>query len=195
MQLLTTQDPMQAAHWLTQAKLLSYPTESVWGVGVDPMDPAAFEHLLKAKGRDADKGVILIASTPEQLDPLLNWSEAQREQALSLWSEANSCTDLKTAQALTLVVPASRRAPAWLKGAHQALAVRLTAHPLCQALCDAFGGPVVSTSANRSGEPAALSLAAAQVCFGERSCYLEGDTLGYAKPSRLIDLVTGAQLR
>lgn len=135
----------QAAARLRAGALLAYPTEAVWGLGCDPFDAAAVQRLLALKQRPADKGLILIAADLAQLDPLLDWpalDAGQRQQVLSDWPGPH-----------TWIIPAREAAPAWITGSHAGLAVRITAHPVAAALCRAFGGPLVSTSANLAGLP------------------------------------------
>ena len=83
-------------------------------------------------------------------------------------------------------MPASPAAPRWITGAHDGIAVRVTAHPGVIALCAAFGGAIVSTSANRAGMPAAASAFAAldpAVVAGVDGV-LEGETGGLERPAR-----------
>lgn len=83
-----------------------------------------------------------------------------------------------------------------LRGAHHTLAVRVTAHPLASVLCRAFGGAVVSTSANRSNAPAARTAQQVRAELGANLGYiLEGAVGALANPTEIRDGATGALLR
>ena len=86
--------------------------------------------------------------------------------------------------------------PDFIRGDHVTVALRVSAHPVVQSLCQMLGGPMVSTSANRSGEPAAISESAVAEQFaGEVDFIVPGALGGQAGPSEIIDLVTGQVLR
>jgi L-threonylcarbamoyladenylate synthase len=95
----------------------------------------------------------------------------------------------------TWLLPAAAGVPRWLRGDHVTLAVRVTAHPLAAALCRAFGGPLVSTSANRSGRPAALSPLQVRLRCPGVDLVLHGALGGRAGPSRIRDGATGRLIR
>lgn len=175
----------RAARLLREGGVIAYPTEAVYGLGCDPLNRAAVFRLLAIKRRPAAKGLILIASRFEQLQPFVQApDEALREQLAQTWPGP-----------VTWLLPANPAAPAWLRGRHRSLAVRVTAHPLAAALCTAFGGPVVSTSANTSGRPPArTALQARRRCPG-LDWVLHGRTGGLGRPTEIRDALTGATVR
>jgi L-threonylcarbamoyladenylate synthase len=171
-----------AVRVLRRGGLLVYPTEGVYGIGCDARDEAAVQRLLALKQRDAAMGLISIIADLDQVADWLDPAHADRwKLALAGWPAPE-----------TWLFPCLDSAPHWLTGAHRGrLALRMPAHDWCLALCRAFGGPVVSTSANRSGQPAvrhfteldpvlvdAVELAVDLPC-GDRD-----------KPSRIRDLMT-----
>ncbi len=85
--------------------------------------------------------------------------------------------------------------PAWITGSYPNLAVRISRHPLVQALCLAFGGPIVSTSANPAGLPPAKTAAEVRRYFGNQIPFCAGETGNAARPSTIRDLLTGEVLR
>lgn len=178
----------QATAALQRGGVIAYPTEAVWGLGCDPRDEAAVLRLLALKQREVDKGLILVAASEAQLAPyidMLQLGEAQRAAVRASWPGPH-----------TWIVPASRSAPRWITGAHAGIAVRVSAHPVVVALCDAFGGALVSTSANRAGDPAPSELASLdpRIVAGVDAA-VAGETGGLVRPTGIRDAATGAVLR
>lgn len=177
-----------AAALLARGGVIAYPTEGVWGLGCDPFDRAAVLRLLDIKQRAVDKGVILIAGAVSQLEPIVDWTalpHACRDAVTASWPGPN-----------TWVVPVRKDVPHWITGAHASVAVRVSAHPQIVALCAAFGGALVSTSANLSGEAAVTTRAALDVrLLAQLDCVLAGETGGRASPSTIRDARSGELLR
>lgn len=185
------QQIQQAAECLKQGGVIAYPTEAVWGLGCDPHNTQALEKLLALKSRDPAKGVILIAASYEQVLPymaeqqLKTISHEKMQQLTHSWPGPN-----------TWLVPASARVSALVKGQHPLVAIRVSAHPLVQALCHAFDGPIVSTSANPAGEDPALSEKDIHTYFADRLDYvLPGELGGLGQPSTIRNLLTGDTIR
>jgi L-threonylcarbamoyladenylate synthase len=174
------------AHWIARGGLVAYPTEAVYGLGCDPRDGAAVRRLLALKGRPEGKGLILIAADWAQLEPFVLHLDPERMAAIrATWPGP-----------VTWLLPACRETPRWITGHHTTLAVRVTAHPLAAALCQRWGGPLVSTSANRAARPPARSALAVRRALGRGLDYvLTGPCGGAARPSRIRDGATGAALR
>jgi len=175
-----------AAHRLRDGALVAYPTEAVFGLGCDARRQDSIHRLLALKRRPVAKGLILIAVCLEQLRPWLgNFSPSLLERPLASWPGP-----------ATWLLPASASAPEWIVGAHRRIAVRLTAHPPARALCLAFGGPLVSTSANPSGLPPARSALRVRKYFGSKiDLILHGPLGGEARPTAIRDALTGDWVR
>lgn len=180
--------PIDAAPLLRRGAVLAYPTEAVWGLGCDPLDEAAVLRLLALKERPVDKGLILIAAARAQLDGLLDWDAVpavRREEIDASWPGPN-----------TWVVPATARVPRWITGMHPGVAVRVSAHPVVIALCEAFGGALVSTSANPAGAPAPSNLDALDADLRRRvDGIVAGETGGLDRPTVIRDALSGNALR
>jgi L-threonylcarbamoyladenylate synthase len=176
----------QAVAVLRQGGVIAYPTESVYGLGCDPDNAAAIRKLLALKQRSPDKGLILIAADFAQLAPYLDEIGASRQQAvLASWPGP-----------VTWLWPARPTVSRLLRGAHDTLAVRVTAHPIAAQLCRRFGKALVSTSANRSGQPPARDAATVREQFGSDVDYVvDAPTGGLARPTTIRDAVTGEVLR
>jgi L-threonylcarbamoyladenylate synthase len=96
----------------------------------------------------------------------------------------------------TWTVPATSRVPRWITGVHDSVAVRVSAHPEVIALCDSFGGALVSTSANRAGEPPAFRREDLDpVLLAQLDGCCSGETGGLAAPTAIRDAASGAVLR
>lgn len=176
-----------AARRLRAGAVIAYPTEGVWGLGCDPWNPDAVGRLLQLKRRLPEKGLILVAASAGQLHPWL----------ADLPPELRARISARPGQPTTWLVPDHRGiAPPWIRGDSEHVALRVSDHPVIIALCQAFGGPVVSTSANPSGREAARTRLAARRYFGRAvDDYLPG-SVGTAKgPSTIVDLISGKVLR
>lgn len=188
---MITTSVAEAALCLKQGQVLAYPTEAVWGLGCDPNNEQAFHEILRLKQRPIEKGVILLAAHVNQVQHLLqDLSEDMRQTVIDSWSNRNP-----TERATTWLLPASDDIPTWIKGNHTKVAVRVTTHSLCVALCQAFGGFIVSTSANPAGLEPARSLQDANQYFAQELNYLNGDLGLSQEPSKIMDAQTGEVIR
>lgn len=177
---------LRAARLLRQGGVLAYPTEAVWGLGCDPASRQAVERLLAMKQRAVSQGLILIAGSMAQLEPLLrDLSPSQRDELEASWPGP-----------VTWLIPHHGRVPHWISGHHATVAVRLTAHPVAAELCRTFGGMLVSTSANPHRRPPARDRLQLLRYFGtELDEILPGALGGAARPSQIRDLASGRRIR
>ncbi|WP_344705158.1 L-threonylcarbamoyladenylate synthase [Halomonas cibimaris] len=175
-----------AVRALRDGQVIACPTEAVWGISCDPHSDAAVARLLRLKARDPAKGLIVVAACMDQLAPWLDGLDYALYAPLrASWPGP-----------VTWLVPDNGFAPALVRGDHTSVALRVTDHPGMQALCEAFGGPLVSTSANRAGEPPAMSAADARALFGEAlGAVVPGELGEYPRPSQIRDLASGRVLR
>lgn len=176
----------QAAQCLADGAVIAYPTEAVYGLGCDPGSERAVRRILELKERPEEAGMILIADRLERFAPFIEpVSPELKERALAAWPGP-----------VTWLFPRAAQVPDWLAGKHPTIALRLTAHPVCRALCEAFGAPVVSTSANPRGAEPARSAEQVEAYFGGALCgTLEGDLGESDQPSEIRDLASGRVLR
>ncbi len=176
----------RAVEVVKKGGVIAYPTEAVYGLGCDPLEHEAVARIFALKERDAAKGLILIAARIEQLLPFMAPLAKPVQQRLeSSWPGP-----------VTWVVPAAASLPFWLSGGRETLAVRVTAHPLASALCDACDMALVSTSANRSGQSPARSGLMVRMQLGEGVDYiLSGAVGGLKKPTEIRDALSGKVLR
>ncbi|HEY3521079.1 MAG TPA: Sua5/YciO/YrdC/YwlC family protein [Rhodanobacteraceae bacterium] len=175
----------EAAALLRAGGALAYPTEAVFGLGCDPDNRQAFEKIFALKQRPPEQGVLLIAA---EFSQIADWIEAPPEaiaRARATWPGAH-----------TWVFPRSPRVPEWVAGAHGGIALRVTAHETAAALCRAFAGPIVSTSANIHGQSPARSAKECETVFGSAlDGILQGKTGGLSRPTPIADALTGGIIR
>lgn len=163
------------AAYLAHGGLIAYPTESCYGLGCDPRNRPAVLRLLKLKQRPQSKGLILIASHYRQVAPYLKALTLTEQQRLQRAG----------AQGITYLMPAKHSCPRWLRGAHDTLAVRMTAHPFARELCNHAGHALVSTSANLSGRRPAKTYTQCQRLFGDSVAVLRGRVGKRKRPSTI----------
>jgi len=178
----------QAAALLRTGGVLAYPTEGVYGLGCDPHDRAAFEHIFALKERPATQGVLLIAADFAQVRRYIDFSkvpEAVLAEVQASWPGPH-----------TWIFPRSAEVPDYVAGGHAGIALRVTAHAPAAALCRAYGGAIVSTSANPHGQPPAMSAAAVRACFGDALAgVLDAPLGGLDRPTSIRDALSGALIR
>ena len=176
----------EAVAALRQGGVIAYPTEAVYGLGCDPSDAAAVVRLFALKQRPATQGVLLIAADFAQVEKFIGAAPAAAvARARASWPGPQ-----------TWVLPRSPSTPPWLAGAHDGIALRVTAHALAARLCRAFGAAIVSTSANRHGEPPARSAAEVRSAFADELAYiLDGPTGGLERPTPIRNAVDGEMIR
>ncbi|MEZ5568408.1 MAG: Sua5/YciO/YrdC/YwlC family protein [Halioglobus sp.] len=175
-----------AAKVLAAGGVIACPTEAVWGLSCEPFARAAVERLLQLKQRPVSKGLILLAACEAQVEFLLeDLPRPQRATLRESWPGP-----------VTFLVPHRGRVPAWVTGGHDSVAVRVSDHPGMVALCRAYGGPVVSTSANPGGSPPARTHFRVRRYFGDQLDYvLPGRLGGSGRPTVIRDLNSGEIIR
>lgn len=178
----------RAAEVFTQGGIIAYPTEAVFGLGCDPDNDEAVNKLLLLKQRSVNKGLILLAANYTQLLPYLNddaIDQDKRSNILSRWPAA-----------LTQVLPANRNISPLLCGIFDSIAVRITNHPDVLTLCKLTNKAIVSTSANLSGQPPAATWQQVEQQLGDKvDCIIKTNTLGFLKPTCIINGLTGDVIR
>jgi len=132
-----------AAKAVHRGLLVVYPTDTVYGLGCDPLNEAAVRRLFEAKGRDT-KPVPVLCASAEKAEELVKLSGRAAELAREYWPGA-----------LTIVAPHRRPLPPQLTQGGEYVGVRVPAHSGCLELIAACGGWLAGTSANRSGNPSA----------------------------------------
>ncbi|WP_371375555.1 L-threonylcarbamoyladenylate synthase [Thalassotalea aquiviva] len=168
--------------------IIAYPTEAVFGLGCDPDNTKAIDALLAVKQRPIDKGLILLAGKFEQLIPYIDVSKLSAEQLTTIKS--------RWPNGITQVMPAKEGISRHLSGQFDTIAVRVTSQADVVALCEQTNKPIVSTSCNLTGHPPALTWQQAEQALGTQVDFvIKGQTMGFDKPSTIIDALTGDVFR
>ena len=170
-----------------EGRIFAYPTEAVYGLGCDPDNESAVTELLRLKQRSVTKGLILVARNYSQLLSYVDDNAIpmdRRTEIFSSWPGPN-----------TWLLPASKKAPSWITGGSDLIAVRVSQHPMVQALCELFQKPLVSTSANISTYPAAQTPEEVVAQFADQVILIEGALGGALKPSMIRHGATGKVIR
>lgn len=120
-----------------------YPTDTLYGLGVDPRSPAGLARLVAAKGREGGKPIPLLLDEPGRAASYAAQVGAEAERLMArFWPGA-----------LTIVFPALPSVPPAVTGGGGTVGLRVPDHPVARALARALGGAVTGTSANRAGNP------------------------------------------
>lgn len=177
---------IRARQIFTAGGLIAYPTEAVFGVGCDPFNADAVQHLLAIKQRDWRKGLIVLADSFAAVSRLCEpLNGAQWELLHDSWPGP-----------ITYLLPANGNVPHWVRGTSAKIAVRYSAHPLAQALCSAVGGLLISTSLNVAGQPPVRSTLQAQKQWRDAvDLIIPGEVGGQKNPTQIKDLISGECIR
>jgi L-threonylcarbamoyladenylate synthase len=170
---------------LKQGGVIAYATESCFGLGCDPRNARALARVIRLKRRPGHKGLIVLAADIDQLRGLIRpLSESEKRELARYWPGH-----------YTFLLPAAPGVLPALRGHHDKIAVRISAHCQATTLCRLLGTALVSTSANRSGQHSLTTTRACRRAFGDRALVLPGRVGKARRPSTIIDLATGRVLR
>jgi L-threonylcarbamoyladenylate synthase len=170
-----------------RGEVFAYPTEAVFGLGCDPRNEKAVMTLLRLKQRPVHKGLILIASSQQQLIHFADFaslSQQQLDQVSASWPGP-----------FTWLVPKKPDTPDYLTGGSNLIAVRVSAHPIVTQLCEFLGSAIVSTSANLSGQEPARNPDEVKAQFGNSMLCIAGQVGEQRHPSQIRNALTGDLVR
>ena len=181
----------QALETLRNGGVILYPTDTVWGIGCDATDPAAVAKVFAIKHRDDSKALVLLAA---DLDMVARYVKVIPQMAIDL-VEVNDAP-------MTLIYPgaiagekgaaADRRRLAWNVVAEDgSVGIRIPMSEFCRQLAFKLGRPVVSTSANISGEPTPqrfTDIADEIKAAVDYACPPKTDTESTGKASQIISI-------
>ena len=137
----------QAVRTLRSGGLILYPTDTVWGIGCDATNADAVARIYALKRSENKKSMLVLCASADMVVRYVNRAPAIAFEVMELADKP-----------LTLILPGAAGLAPNLIPEEGTLGVRVPDHEFCRRMLQAFGRPVVSTSANLSGEPAAVSL-------------------------------------
>lgn len=178
---ILTDSPDEAAAFLRQGETVAFPTETVYGLGADALNPPAVRRIFEAKGRPVDNPLIVHVSGVEQIDALVSSRNSAADALIRAYFPGP----------LTVILQKSDLVPRDVTGGLETIALRMPDHPTAQAFLRACGRPVAAPSANRSGRPSPTTWQA--VCDdldGRIRCILRGERATVGLESTVVDCST-----
>lgn len=170
----------EAGRLLKAGELVVFPTETVYGLGANALDPAAVQRIFDAKGRPSDNPLIVHVASVEAAKKLVReWTPLADRFAKAFWPGP-----------LTLVLPRAPNVPDLVTAGLDSVAVRVPAHPVAQAVLRACGVPIAAPSANTSGRPSPTTAQHAESDFGDKvQLYLDGGPATVGLESTVVSLL------
>ncbi len=149
-------DLNRAVAVLNGGGVVAFPTETYYGLAVDPLNPLALNHLFSLKQREISKPILTLVDDRESLSSLAQEIPILYEPLMKeFWPGP-----------LTLIFQARVNLPTLLTAGTATIGVRQSSHPFARQLLRAFGRPLTATSANISGRDAAVDAYAVKAQFG-----------------------------
>ena len=179
-------DPIEhAASLVRDGGVIAHATEGVWGLACDPFNTAAIERLLAIKARDVAQGLIVAGSDAGQFAAELDLLDDERRGEV-----------ISGGPGPTTWLGSNHRFSRHVTGDHATVAIRVPGHDQAREILAASGGLMISTSANLSGAPSALTFEEANTAVGNLVDFVgPGRTAGRGAASKIIDATSGNALR
>lgn len=176
-----------AAAILRRGGLVAFPTETVYGLGADGLQPEAVQRIFVAKDRPADNPLILHVASVEQAEKLMGPgvdSDVVRRLVNQFWPGP-----------LTLIVPKASHIPDEVTAGLQTVAIRLPQHPVARLLIQQADRPIAAPSANRSGRPSPTRASHVLDDLGGRiDGIVDGGPCGVGLESTVLDITEAVPL-
>jgi len=173
-----TSSPTEAAAVVREGQLAAFPTETVYGLGADALQPDAVASIFEAKGRPSDNPLIVHLADRAQLQTVAAEVPALAETLLDHFAPGP----------LTLILPKHRNLPSAVTAGLNTVGVRMPRHDVAQAFLTACDTPVAAPSANRSGRPSPTTWEAVEDDLGGRiACILKGGRTEAGVESTVLD--------
>ena|SRR5690606_31862857 len=145
------EDLNQALETLKAGGIILYPTDTIWGIGCDATNPEAVQKVLSLKGRDSSKNLLILLANENRIDSYVSEVPEVAYELIEV-----------TEKPLTIIYSNAKNLAANVVAPDGTIGIRIVKHPFCEQLLQRFRKPIVSTSANLSGEASAA-------CFDEIS--------------------------
>ncbi len=158
--------------------LVAFPTETVYGLGADGLNPDAVKKIYEAKGRPSDNPLILHIASMEDIEPIAHLNEKAIKLAAAFWPGA-----------LTMVLPKKAKVPSCVTGGLDTVAVRMPSNETAIRFIKEAGVPIAAPSANISGKPSPTTFdAVVENMNGRIDMIIDGGSCDIGIESTVIDL-------
>lgn len=164
---------------LRKGGVILYPTDTVWGIGCDATNEQAVQYIFRIKLRNESKSMIVLIDDAEQIEQYAYFPPAATE----LLKQARS--------PLTIIYPNAKNLAPSVIAADKTIAIRIIKEEFCRNLISQFGKPIVSTSANKSGEKPPRNFSEISEAIKNEVDYVVNRKMGETssnKPSRIIKI-------
>ncbi len=171
----------RASAILKDGGVVVYPTDTSYGIGCDPRISDALNRLIEIKHRDPSRGIPLLFASLNQCMEFHEFNDLELAIGRLFWPGA-----------LTLVVTTIIDLPQNITGRHKSVAIRVPDHNIPRGIAHEIGGPIVGTSANRSGGPSPFDLSTARDQLGDEvDLYIDAGESEMKKNSTIIGVEEG----
>lgn len=176
-----SEEIIKTNEYLKKGSVILYPTDTVWGIGCDATNTSAINRIFDIKKRSSSKSFLILLDEPEKLSlyvehiPIIAWD---------LIEQANRPT--------TFIYSGVKNLPSSLIAPDGTIAIRIVRNEFCKKLISLFGKPIVSTSANLSGEPTPVRYQDISEELKSKMDYIvnqEIGSIGDVKPSTIIRFI------
>lgn len=175
----------EAGEILKTGGLVAFPTETVYGLGGDALNPASSKKIYEAKGRPSDNPLIVHICRFEDIYAIVS----EKEEHKGMLANAEKLAKVFWPGPLTMILPKAQIIPEETTGGLSTVAVRYPAHKTALALIEAAGGYVAAPSANTSGKPSpTLAKHVKEDMEGRIEMIIDGGEVGIGLESTIIDL-------
>lgn len=179
-------DLNKALEVLRNGGVILYPTDTIWGIGCDATNADAVRRIYAIKQREDSKSMLVLAHSEAMLPSYVN------EMPEVAWELLEAATE-----PMTIIYPGARNLAPNLVSADGTIGIRVTADEFCSKLISRFRKPIVSTSANISGQPSPGNYDEIDPVIQEQVDYVvtwRQDDLSRARPSSIIKLGPGGEI-
>jgi len=139
-------DIINACEVMKRGGIILYPTDTIWGIGCDATNNEAVERIFALKQRADHKAMLVLIDSPAKLPFYVSEVPSMAYELIELADKP-----------LTIIYPVGRNLARRLMGEDRSIGIRITNEPFSKKLCEQFRKPLVSTSANISGQPSPAS--------------------------------------
>lgn len=172
----------QVLHVFKNGGIIVHPTETFYGLGVDPFNEVAIEKLFTLKGREADKPISILVKDKKMLLEVVEEIPSSAEILIKrFWPGP-----------LTIIFKAKKTIPSILTGNTGHIAVRISSNPITQKLLEIIDSPITTTSANPSGKKSPVTAEEVAGYFGDKiDLIIDGGLLSGKLGSTIVDVTEG----